>query len=105
VRAAVTSASPPVLANGATSEAIAQILTELTISSRIPIASWASVMGAVILATTVAGSSGFGGDLRGVGSDRHIRRQLAGVLPPLNQCCVAAYQGLALKLSIANLTH
>src|SRR5580698_558769 len=90
VSAAVTSARPPVFANGATSEAIAQILTGLTISTRIPIGLRAKVMGAEVLATTVADRSGAGGDLRGVRCRGRMGRQLAELLPALRP--IAAQQ-------------
>src|SRR5580704_32535 len=81
VSAAVTSARPPVLANGAASEAMAQILTGM--GCRIPVGSRSLVTGAVVLATTVADRTDPGGDLR---DRRHRRRsggQLAELLPPL----------------------
>src|ERR1700733_7825926 len=92
VSAAATSARPPVLANGATSEAMAQILT---ISTRIPVALQPLVMGALVLATTVADRPDPGGDLRGLDRRRHGGGQLAPLLP-----AVAPDRGLAARLSI-----
>src|SRR5580698_1812263 len=81
VSAAVTSARPPVLAKGAASEAMAQILTGM--GCRIPVASRALVTGTVVLATTMADRSDSAGDLR---HRRHGRRgggQLAELLSAL----------------------
>src|SRR5665213_558630 len=81
VSAAVTSARPPVLANGAASEAMAQILTGM--GCRIPVASQALVTGTVVLATTVADRTDSGGDLRHRCHGRRGGGQLAELLRPL----------------------
>src|ERR1700728_1980294 len=75
VSAALTSARPPVLANGAASEAMAQILTGM--GCRIPFAAHSLVMGTVVLATTVADRIDSGGDLRHRGHRWRAGGQLA----------------------------